>query len=499
MGFLGSIRAPLLFALSLPLPLAGAVQEPIRTAHRPGELLVDGALGDWAGIDELPGSGDGSTDTARVSLAWDQQALYAALEVSDPQVVAGAVGDDPFAVDRVELRFDVDGSGGALGEGDLRVLVGCNGSVMVFRSSGSSPDGRTVMTGMGQVAGLRAAARSRPGGYDVELALPTSLVLDGEPRAGTTLALDVLLADGARGDASEPHLSETRWSWSGATGTNWTRIALEGGPSLLQYASRGAPPWLLALLASLLAAGGTAAVFSIRQRRQLARFQALTRRLEQLEQGADTGHVAAPKVLPVVLESVPAGDLHEQQGTQPEEPESPASEPGLPATVQDSSTAELRSMVPRTAASTIRPFDQDARDLAERIAELMQRESDGEVTGSSEWQELAEMALAYVQLHLSENLAVTDLADALHTTPRTLQRGFKRALDCTPRELLLTVRMREAKRLLKTGLHRVSEVAYQVGFEDPAHFSRRFKAYYGRSPSDLAQHYRDAANPDPTA
>jgi YesN/AraC family two-component response regulator len=50
---------------------------------------------------------------------------------------------------------------------------------------------------------------------------------------------------------------------------------------------------------------------------------------------------------------------------------------------------------------------------------------------------------------------------------------------------ILTVRLREAEKLLKTSVLNVSEVAYEVGFRDPAYFSRVFKKMYHASPSDI--------------
>ena len=75
----------------------------------------------------------------------------------------------------------------------------------------------------------------------------------------------------------------------------------------------------------------------------------------------------------------------------------------------------------------------------------------------------------------------------VHVSPRTLQRGIKDALHRSPRELILAVKMKEARRLLETGALRVSEVAYRVGFDNPDHFSRRFKAYHGVPPSALSR------------
>jgi len=46
------------------------------------------------------------------------------------------------------------------------------------------------------------------------------------------------------------------------------------------------------------------------------------------------------------------------------------------------------------------------------------------------------------------------------------------------------VRIEEAKRLLATTDKKRYEIAYQVGYESPEHFSRIFKRSVGVSPAD---------------
>mgnify|MGYP001818254229 CR=1 FL=1 len=94
-------------------------------------------------------------------------------------------------------------------------------------------------------------------------------------------------------------------------------------------------------------------------------------------------------------------------------------------------------------------------------------------------------ATCFVYEHLEEALNPADLADGLHLSLRSVQRGLSRSLGCTPRELILAVKMREAKRRLLEEALRVQEAARAVGYDDPFHFSRRFKAYYGMSPTQM--------------
>ena len=57
----------------------------------------------------------------------------------------------------------------------------------------------------------------------------------------------------------------------------------------------------------------------------------------------------------------------------------------------------------------------------------------------------------------------------------------------SPRELVIAVKMYEAKRMLAGTDQLVATVARAVGFEDASYFSKRVKAYYGILPSQLAE------------
>jgi len=94
-------------------------------------------------------------------------------------------------------------------------------------------------------------------------------------------------------------------------------------------------------------------------------------------------------------------------------------------------------------------------------------------------------ATIFVYDKLDRPITPTDLADDLNLSLRSLQRGLSGTLNCTPRELILAVKMREGKRLLLEEDFRVQEAARAVGFDDPFHFSRRFKAYYQMSPTEM--------------
>lgn len=103
--------------------------------------------------------------------------------------------------------------------------------------------------------------------------------------------------------------------------------------------------------------------------------------------------------------------------------------------------------------------------------------------GASAGLGLADQAIVTIHRHLEQPLAPAEVAEELCVSLRTLERGLASTLDCTPRQLILAMKMRAGRRLLEDGVLTVSEVAYRLGFSSPGHFSRRFSSFYREPPS----------------
>jgi AraC-like DNA-binding protein len=95
-------------------------------------------------------------------------------------------------------------------------------------------------------------------------------------------------------------------------------------------------------------------------------------------------------------------------------------------------------------------------------------------------------AIARVCQSLEAGMTVDELAAALFVSRRTLHRAVVTEQGCTPSELIMAVRLREAKRLLLAEGRMVKNVAGAVGFPSVPHFSRTFKRFFGVAPSEAA-------------
>jgi AraC family transcriptional activator of pobA len=88
-----------------------------------------------------------------------------------------------------------------------------------------------------------------------------------------------------------------------------------------------------------------------------------------------------------------------------------------------------------------------------------------------------------VETHFKSIHSVTDYAELLHKSPKTVSNNFRKLNSKSPLQFIQDRRMLEAKRLLIYTTKQIKEIAYEVGFEDIQTFSRFFKREEGISPS----------------
>lgn len=90
-------------------------------------------------------------------------------------------------------------------------------------------------------------------------------------------------------------------------------------------------------------------------------------------------------------------------------------------------------------------------------------------------------ARALIEERYAERLTLATLGEAAALSPFHLVRAFRRAYGVPPHVYLESVRIREAQRLLATGIA-LAEVAYAVGFSSQSHFTTRFRRVLGVTP-----------------
>jgi AraC-like DNA-binding protein len=71
-----------------------------------------------------------------------------------------------------------------------------------------------------------------------------------------------------------------------------------------------------------------------------------------------------------------------------------------------------------------------------------------------------------------------------------LHRKLKAITGFPPIELIRSIRLKKAARMILNQADTVTQISLLVGFDDYSHFSKSFKKYYGVAPTLYAEHNR---------
>ncbi|MDR6460061.1 AraC-like DNA-binding protein [Chryseobacterium vietnamense] len=95
----------------------------------------------------------------------------------------------------------------------------------------------------------------------------------------------------------------------------------------------------------------------------------------------------------------------------------------------------------------------------------------------------------HLEIHFREKHNVADYAELLHMAPKTLTHKFKNLNLDSPNQFIINRILLEAKRLLFYTDKPVKEIAYDLGYEDPAYFNRLFTNKTGSTPINFKKNY----------
>ena len=108
------------------------------------------------------------------------------------------------------------------------------------------------------------------------------------------------------------------------------------------------------------------------------------------------------------------------------------------------------------------------------------------VKGNDE--QLMERIMKVVNKHLSDSdFTVDTLTTEVGISRTQLHRKMKEMTGLPVSEFIRNIRLEQAARLLEEQKINVTQVAYTVGFNNPAHFSTVFKKQFGISPTEYAE------------
>jgi AraC-like DNA-binding protein len=137
----------------------------------------------------------------------------------------------------------------------------------------------------------------------------------------------------------------------------------------------------------------------------------------------------------------------------------------------------------------------------ERIKKTFQKHfkiEPGEIGITSLDEKLMNKALATVEQNMSDSeFSVEKLSRELGMSRVHLYKKLTSLTGKTPIEFIRIMRLKRAAQYLGKSQLTVSEIAFEVGFNDPRYFSRYFKAEFGMLPSQYIQMQKEKNESQP--
>lgn len=87
----------------------------------------------------------------------------------------------------------------------------------------------------------------------------------------------------------------------------------------------------------------------------------------------------------------------------------------------------------------------------------------------------------YIAEHLNEKITLAHLAKYIDRSPSFVSQNFPREFGFPLKSYILKQKMKLAKDMLESGKS-VKQTAFELGFYDEFHFSKKFKSYYKKPP-----------------
>lgn len=105
-------------------------------------------------------------------------------------------------------------------------------------------------------------------------------------------------------------------------------------------------------------------------------------------------------------------------------------------------------------------------------------------TVPSEIEEAIEQMNQYIHKHYTETINLAELAGKYHFNHSYMTRLFKKLKGQAPIKLINSLRMADAREMLKNEALSVKEISEALGFTDQHYFSRIFKETTGMTPKE---------------
>ena len=141
---------------------------------------------------------------------------------------------------------------------------------------------------------------------------------------------------------------------------------------------------------------------------------------------------------------------------------------------------DSRTLAPQQYTAIVKLLEIFATHISTLANEIVVQEDEAESP-------MIRRARAYIHANQADPIDLDQVAKAMHVSTFYFCKMFKKGTGLTFTDYLSRVRVEKAKTLLLNPHLRISEIAYDVGFQSLTHFNRMFRKIVGESPT----HCRD--------
>ncbi len=118
--------------------------------------------------------------------------------------------------------------------------------------------------------------------------------------------------------------------------------------------------------------------------------------------------------------------------------------------------------------------------ISDICAEIVNKTAETEGSGK---ERIFDMVERYLEEHFREDIVIKDIAAAMYTSPGYLGAIFTKEKGMSIKDYIHTMRMNEAERLMKSTDKTISDIAYEVGYNNYNHFYTQFERRFGMTPA----------------
>jgi AraC-like DNA-binding protein len=119
------------------------------------------------------------------------------------------------------------------------------------------------------------------------------------------------------------------------------------------------------------------------------------------------------------------------------------------------------------------------------VTDLLEKQKE-----SPEWMSMDDRFLqkvrGIVEDHIPDSeFTVEAFSEAMHVSRVQLHRKLKALIDLSAGDYIRTLRLNKAADMLSHHTATITEIAYEVGFNNPSYFSECFKKQFGLTPTEF--------------